>query len=129
MGADGRSAAGEIAMQAGLCICHVDELHDGSALGFDPQKSGKDTLFLVRKGDDVFAYRDECPHYQGSTSLPWRKDAYLDSAAKTIVCAAHGAEFEIETGLCVHGPCVGESLTSVPLRFTSDGKIFIANAD
>ena len=116
-------------MQAGLYLCDFDELKDRSARGFDPERSGKDTVFVVRKAEGVFAYRDECPHYQGSTSLPWRKDAYLDSAAETIVCAAHGAEFEIETGLCIHGPCIGESLTSVPLRVTSDGKILIASAE
>ena len=112
-------------MAATHCICHLGDLAEGSARGFDVARRGRDTLFIVRKGERVFAYQDECPHYLGATSLPWRKDTYLNSTADYIVCAAHGAEFEIETGLCVRGPCAGDSLTAVPLHIASDGKIFV----
>jgi nitrite reductase/ring-hydroxylating ferredoxin subunit len=112
-------------MEAGVYLCNLDELAESSAKGFDPQGQGRDTLFVVRKGGKVVAYRDECPHYQGTTSLPWRKDAYLDRKTEFIVCAAHGAEFEIDSGLCVHGPCIGESLVSVALRIGSEGNIFL----
>jgi nitrite reductase/ring-hydroxylating ferredoxin subunit len=30
-----------------------------------------------------------------------------------LVCAAHGASFEMEQGLCVAGPCKGASLVAV----------------
>jgi len=106
-------------------VCHLSELGTGSALGVDPEHCGRDTVFVVKKGERVFAYRDACPHYEGATTLPWRKDAYLDSTAEFIVCAAHGAEFEVETGLCVRGPCKGDVLTSVPLSIASDGIIVI----
>ncbi|MFK7978225.1 MAG: Rieske (2Fe-2S) protein [Halioglobus sp.] len=112
-------------MQAGIGLCNLEDIAPDSALGFDLDKKGRDTLFIVRTGAKVFAYRDECPHYKGSTSLPWRKDAYLDSKAEFIICASHGAEFEIHTGLCVRGPCVGESLNSVPVHLAQDGTIFI----
>jgi nitrite reductase/ring-hydroxylating ferredoxin subunit len=29
--------------------------------------------------------------------MAWRTDAYLNAAGNRIVCASHGAEFEIET--------------------------------
>ena len=32
-----------------------------------------------------------------------------------ILCATHGAAFEIETGSCVSGPCEGDSLTPYPV--------------
>ena len=110
-----------------LRLCHLDELPEGTAKGFDPQGRGIDSVFVVRRAGELFAYRDACPHYQGATSLPWRKDAYLDSKGQFIVCAAHGAEFEIDTGFCVHGPCAGESLTRVPLHLSTDRSNFIAN--
>ena len=51
---------------------------------------------------------DACPHY-GDTPMAWRTDAYLNAARDRIVCASHGAEFEIETGLCVTGAALGQS--------------------
>lgn len=114
-------------MAAGLYLCNLDELAENSAKGFDPTGQGKNTMFVVRKGSKLVAYKDACPHYQGSTTLPWRKDAYLDSKAEFIVCAAHGAEFEIDSGLCVQGPCIGESLLGVALRIESDGRVFLEN--
>lgn len=48
------------------------------------------------------ASADARPH-QG-TPMAWRKDAYLDAAGERIVCAAHGAQFEIDSGLCTLGP-------------------------
>ncbi len=112
-------------MEARRVLCHLDDLEDDSTRGFDPDGQGRDTLFVVRKRGRVFAYRDECPHYRGTTTLPWRKDGYLDSSAEFIVCAAHGAKFEIETGLCVHGPCLGESLPTVSLSISQDGKVIV----
>jgi nitrite reductase/ring-hydroxylating ferredoxin subunit len=41
--------------------------------------------------------------------MAWRKDAYLNADRNRIVCAAHGAQFDIASG--VHaGPCLGQSL-------------------
>lgn len=97
-------------------LCHIDELPDGGARGFDPLCAGQDTMFVVRRGDRVRAWRDACPHINGAP-MPWRKDAYLNAARDRIVCAAHGAQFDIETGLCVLGPCVGQRLE--PLEITS----------
>lgn len=128
MGTHGWAAPREVSVAAELRLCCLDELSDGSAKGFDPQDKGSDSVFVVRTSSGVFGYRDACPHYQGAISLPWRKDAYLDHGGKFIVCAAHGAEFEIETGLCVHGPCLGESLTKVPLRIASDGSVYLTDA-
>jgi nitrite reductase/ring-hydroxylating ferredoxin subunit len=34
----------------------------------------------------------------------------MDSEAVFIRCATHGALFEPQTGLCIQGPCRGESL-------------------
>ncbi|MGL6162217.1 Rieske (2Fe-2S) protein [Microbulbifer sp.] len=109
-------------MSSTLRLCTLEELPERGARGFDPRQRGRDTLFVVRRGRSVYAYRDLCPHY-GNTSLPWRKDAYLDVKGEAIVCAAHGARFEITTGLCTSGPCLGESLVRVPLRVSHEGEV------
>ena len=60
-------------------LCHRSELAEGSARGFDPHSHGRDILFVVRRSG-IHAYRNDCPHWEG-TSLPWRKDAYRDPEA------------------------------------------------
>lgn len=108
-----------------VTLCRIDSLPDGGARGFDPLGRGHDTVFVVRRGGALHAYLDLCPHY-GDTRLPWRKDAYLDAAGEAIVCAAHGARFDIATGHCLLGPCLGRSLTPVPLGLNSNGEVTAA---
>jgi nitrite reductase/ring-hydroxylating ferredoxin subunit len=106
-------------------LCHLDALPDGGARGFDPQRRGQDSLLLVRRGRQVFAWADACPHH--GTPLAWRKDAYLNASADRIVCAAHGALFEIDSGLCTLGPCLGDRLQALPITLTADGAIHLAD--
>jgi nitrite reductase/ring-hydroxylating ferredoxin subunit len=100
-------------------LCRLDDLADGASRGFDPAGTGQDTVLLVRRGDRVFGWRDACPHH-GGTPMAWRKDEYLDAARTHIVCAAHGARFDIETGACTLGPCLGQRLQPVGLVVTNN---------
>ena len=105
-------------------VCRLEQLVDGHSRGFDPLREGHDTMFIVRRGDRLFAYRDACPHWEG-TPLPWRKDAYLSGDGRRIVCSAHGAQFDIETGICTLGPCLGQSLTPVALVVDDAGNVHV----
>jgi len=106
-----------------VLLCHSSELAIGQARGFDPLNTGQDSLFVIKLADRILAYRDLCPHY-GSTTLPWQKDAYLDATGNYIVCAAHGALFDLRTAECVSGPCLGDALDTIPLDIQPDGKIW-----
>ena len=105
-------------------LCHLSELPDGGSRGFDPCASGRDTLFVVRRGQALHAYVNACPHH--GTPMAWRKDAYLNAAGDRIVCAAHGAQFEIGSGLCTLGPCLGDRLTALPLALHDSGEVHLA---
>lgn len=94
--------------KAGIKLCNLARLKQGST-GFDPFNEGSDSIFLVRQQNDIYGYMDICPHY-GDTRLPWKKDIYLHKSQKYIVCAAHGALFEIKSGTCMRGPCLGDKL-------------------
>lgn len=107
-----------------MFLCYLNDLSDRGARGFDPWQDGRDSVFLVRKGDSVYGYFDNCPHLEGMP-LPWRKDAYLDAEGQEIVCAAHGARFNIISGVCFIGPCKGQSLKPVPLTICDDGRILV----
>ncbi len=58
--------------------------------------------------------------------MAWRTDGYLDGSGDYLACHAHGALFEIETGVCVRGPCLGRRLTAVPLRIDAAGNVLLA---
>jgi nitrite reductase/ring-hydroxylating ferredoxin subunit len=108
-------------MRAVHRLCHPGDIAEGTARGFDPTGSGRDTLFVVRR-NGLHAWRNQCPHWD-NTSMAWRKDAFLNRDGTRIVCAAHGAQFEIDTGLCTLGPCIGDSLTRVALITSEDGTL------
>ena len=107
-----------------VCLGNIDDIVDGQAKGFDPTHLGTDSLFVVRKGGKVYAYTDICPHY-GSTSLPWKRHQYLDVSSEFIVCAAHGALFDIENGLCVRGACKVQSLSKVDVEILPNSELWI----
>jgi nitrite reductase/ring-hydroxylating ferredoxin subunit len=111
-------------VSAGEWLCFLDEVPDNGARGFFQQPdSGRFPVFVVRRGGIVRVYRDECPH-QG-VQMAWRAHAYLNRDASRIVCWAHGAQFEIETGVCTLGPCLGQRLRAVAHRVGSDGGLWI----
>ena len=104
-----------------ILLCRLDELAIGTARGFDPWGTGEDTLFVVRTASEIVAYRNICPH-QG-VALNWRKDRFLDAGASHIVCAAHGAGFDIATGAGIYGACLGQALERIPHLVDADGFI------
>ena len=91
-------------------LCDIDSLDYGSSRGF---QVGNSSCFAVRNRDgEVFVYTNSCPHL--GVELEWVSDQFLDAEGVLIQCATHGALFVIETGHCVSGPCLGQSLRPVP---------------
>lgn len=107
-------------MTTGRPLCAASDLPEGTAKGFAAHG-----MLVVRHGGQVYGWRDACPHY-GDTPLAWRRDAYLNADASRIVCAAHGALFEPDTGLCTLGPCLGQSLTPVTVTMGAGGWLELA---
>ncbi|NIE67160.1 Rieske (2Fe-2S) protein [Burkholderia sp. Ax-1719] len=107
-----------------MYLTDLDALPQPCSRGFDPHGAGQATLFVVHHASGVRAWRDACPHY-GDTPMAWRKDAWLDAGGRHIVCHAHGALFDIESGVCIKGPCLGQRLTPVPLHIDKDGRVFV----
>lgn len=108
-----------------LRLCHRDDIPEGAARGFLPLPDAPRNVIVVNRGGQLHAYMDSCPHYRGGTPMAWRKDAYLDAEGAHLACHAHGALFDIETGACVSGPCLGRKLTRVPLSEAPDGSISV----
>lgn len=86
-------------------VCRLADVPDGEARGVALESGDPEVhdAFLVRRGGRVFAWRNWCPHTGGR--LDWKPHAFLTRDRSLIMCGTHGAIFEIDTGLCVGGPC------------------------
>jgi nitrite reductase/ring-hydroxylating ferredoxin subunit len=100
-------------------LCTLDELKEGSSKGFS---TGELEGFLVRLDGRVYAYRNRCPHV--GAPLDWMPDNFLTKEGDFIQCAMHGALFRIESGECVHGPCVEQRLESLEVELVG-GRIYL----
>lgn len=106
-------------------LCHRDDVVKGSARGFLPQPDAKRRVIVVHREQGFDAFVDACPHYRGGTPMAWRTDAYLNADGTHLSCHAHGALFDIDTGACISGPCLGRRLTRVPLQMDTGGYLTV----
>jgi nitrite reductase/ring-hydroxylating ferredoxin subunit len=101
-----------------VSLCTLDDIPDGG--GFEAK-----SILLLRRGDDVWAYRNVCPHF--SIPLNYEPNTFWAYEGAFVMCAHHSAMFRFEDGACVDGPCLGASLTRVPIRM-QDRRVFIDEA-
>jgi nitrite reductase/ring-hydroxylating ferredoxin subunit len=104
-------------------ICCLDQLDDPGSRAFTAG-TGDWPLrgFVVRRGSDAFAYVNRCPH--AGHPLNWQPDQFLSSTRTLILCCSHGAQFMIDSGRCVAGPCVGSELTRIAVKIVG-GKVLL----
>lgn len=106
-------------------ITTLDALADGVPTECAATIAGEaESLIVLRDGDDVRAWYNVCPH--AGRRLDWAPGEFLRSRDGGLVCAVHGATFELRAGLCVAGPCLGESLRAVALQ-VRDGQVLPAD--
>lgn len=84
-------------------------------------------IFLVRRENEVFAYLNRCPH-RGVT-LEWQPDQFLNFTQEFIQCGTHGAQFRLEDGYCIWGPCARSVLTKLSLIIDGDNIFLLNNVD
>ncbi|MEW6445054.1 MAG: PfkB family carbohydrate kinase [Pseudomonadota bacterium] len=113
VGQDGFDGLFELeADHGGQHLCPLASLPSPGSKGFEVEIGGvMRSVFVVRRENTVKAYLNSCPHI--GAELNWQPDAFLDADGRYILCAVHGALFEIEDGHCIVGPCRGEALTPV----------------
>ena len=97
-----------------ITLCQTDEIPDPGSKSFEIDINGiASDIFIVHKDWVFTAFINTCPHT--GVNLDWQEDQFLDMDNTYIQCATHDALFEITSGECVSGPCVGEYLTPVEL--------------
>jgi nitrite reductase/ring-hydroxylating ferredoxin subunit len=99
----------------GRVIARVDELEAGSVKKFwiICQQYRVDG-FLINDQGSFHAYVNRCRHMQ--TPLDFIRDQFLSEDNRHLMCYTHGALYEFASGLCIGGPCKGESLYRLPVR-------------
>lgn len=100
-------------------LCRLDDLADPGARSFTLRMLNDriEDIFLVRRGTEVFAYRNHCPHT--GSPLDWQPHQFLNLERTLIQCATHSALFRINDGHCVSGPCVGQALTCLEVKLVA----------
>ncbi|SFB38156.1 Ferredoxin subunit of nitrite reductase or a ring-hydroxylating dioxygenase [Pseudomonas sp. NFIX10] len=107
----------------GVYLCPQDSIAEGCARGFDPHRQGRDTLLVVRWKGALSAWLNRCPHLD--VAMQYRKDRFMSANGQHIVCYAHGALFLPDSGVCVLGPCLGQSLQRQTITVDAQGGVWL----
>ncbi len=103
-------------------LCSVDEI--GPA-GHDitlPGETEPRYLMLFRRGPEVVCYDNVCPHQaRGLNLAPGR---FHFTREGWLMCPHHGASFDLDSGLCVEGPCTGAVLRRATLQ-VREGEVWL----
>ena len=102
-------------------LCRVDAIKDGDAIAIDSERDGDPlNLIVLRRGEQVYAYHNVCSH--AGRRLDYAPGQFLVRDQR-LICAAHGAVFDVCSGLCSGGPG-GGGLSPVAVRI-ADGEVFL----
>ena len=115
------------APDVGTELYALGDLEDPGTRGFEfGEGAERFALFVLRRGDAVTGWLNRCPHAGHPLDFPEHRFLTLDQSR--LRCASHGAEFEIEGGACVAGPCIGRKLVPVPVH-VAGGMIIVGDPD
>lgn len=104
-------------------VCHSGDVPDPGCRGFELTIGDKTISgFVVHWQGEWYGYENSCPHT--GASMNWQPDQFFDLANEYLVCGLHGAQFQPQNGLCIYGPCVGQSLSILPV-IERDGDILL----
>ncbi len=104
-------------------LCKTEDIADPGSRAFEIGEGHQQkSLFVVHKDGQFTAYLNRCPHT--GVNLDWQEHQFLNMDNLYIQCSTHDALFEIDSGKCIAGPCVGDALDPVKLMIR-DGIISV----
>lgn len=92
-------------------ICRTSDLIENEARAF---RTPVGEVIVIYRDGQHYAYQNSCPHL--GINLEFNPDEFMDCEQHYLLCSNHGALFNVEDGLCVSGPCQGQSLLAVAIR-------------
>lgn len=103
------------------------DLAEGRTLRFRYKVDGIEREgFLARYQGQWVAYENRCRHQP--VPLDYGDGRFFSQDGSQFLCQSHGATYEPLTGECVHGPCAGAKLVSLPVA-VRDGAVWLEIQD
>lgn len=112
--------------RAALTICLSRDLEsESNGIEFEVIKNDEILpAFAIRFRGVVYAYVNRCSHMQ--LKLNFINDNFFDFDREHLICATHGALYDVKSGACRDGPCNGLGL--VPLSVTElEGRVTLSD--
>ena len=104
-------------------ICSLEDIPASGCMEFILSgREGEISCFLVHHDGRLAAYRNRCPHT--GAPLNWSPNVFLNLEQTHIQCDMHGAQFCIEDGHCLYGPCTGHALEPVDV-VEKEGEVWL----
>lgn len=82
--------------------------------------------FVVKKDGKYYAYQNLCQHLP--ITLDLKDEQFFTHDKSHLQCHMHGATYEIDTGKCIAGPCVGAELIALESK-TEGGYLVVKIPD
>lgn len=107
-----------------LFLCHYQDLvkQPVQVHVLPDHDHGKQSIILVLHQNRVRAYNNQCPH--AWVPLDAAGQDILSSCKHYLQCSSHFAQFRLQDGYCVYGPCQGRSLQTLNVVQQAD-KIYL----
>jgi nitrite reductase/ring-hydroxylating ferredoxin subunit len=111
-------------MAPGTALGLLDEIADGEVTEHSVEPLG--SVLLHRRGAEVRAYRNLCPHQW--LPLTYRSPNILSADGTRLRCSNHGAEFSADDGRALDAtlPC---GLEPVPVHVDDAGRVTLRRPD
>ncbi len=75
-------------------------------------------VILLLSANMIRAYRNQCPHAWVPLNLA--DSNLLSGCQQYLQCSSHFAQFNMLSGACVYGPCLGRSLQRLSIELIDD---------
>ena len=109
---------------SGVFLCRIDQLADPGTWNVVLEESDEELdIVIVQTNSTRHAYINSCPHQ--FIPLETFPNHFLTEDKRFLVCSGHGARFELATGACYSGPCLGKGLDRLKIA-ERDGGIYLA---
>ena len=108
---------------AKIKIARAENIAEGGTVKFPFTRGGRPMEgFLARFQGKLVAYENQCRHLP--LHLDYESGRFFNAEGDHFICQTHNAIYEPLTGLCVRGPCEGESLKSLKIEIV-EGEVWV----
>jgi len=99
-------------------LCKITDVGEGGKEVCVQSASGPVYIMLFPYQGAIRAFVNECPHLR--MPLNWAPDTFMLRGQSLLICAHHGAQFDLGSGKCIGGACRGTDLKRVRISINGD---------